>query len=50
MREVQYSLAIGYIMHAMIRTLLYMSYVFSVASKDQSDPWKEHWLVVKRII
>ena len=50
MSEVPYASAIGSIMYAMICTRPDVSYALSVTSRYQSDPCKEHWKAVKRIL
>jgi hypothetical protein len=50
MSEVPFALTIGSIMYAMIYTRPDVSFALSATSRHQSDPGKEHWVAVKRIL
>ena len=50
MSNVPYASAVGSIMYAMICTRPDVSFALSFTSRHQSDPGKEHWIAVKRIL
>jgi hypothetical protein len=50
MSEVPFALAIRSIMYSMICTHSDVSFALSATSRHQSDPIKEHWVAVKRIL
>jgi hypothetical protein len=50
MSEVPFASMIRSIMYAMICTRPDVSFALSATSRHQSDPGKEHWVAVKRIL
>ena len=50
MATIPYRQAVGSLMHAMIGTRLDICYAVGAVSQFMSDPGKEHWTAVKRIL
>ncbi|KAK8616635.1 hypothetical protein V6N13_116605 [Hibiscus sabdariffa] len=50
MSQVQYALAIGSIMYAMICTRPDLSYALSMTSRYQANPGESHWVAVKNTL
>ena len=50
MATVPYRQAVGSLMHAMIGTRPDICFAVGAVSKFMSDPGKEHWTAVKRIL
>ena len=50
MRGISYASTVGSLMYAMLCTRPDICFVIGMISRYQSDPGKEHWIVVKHIL
>ena len=50
MKTVPYASAIGSLMYVMLCTRPYICYLVRKVSRYQSNPGREHWIVVKHIL
>jgi len=49
MSHVTYTSVVGSLMYAMVWTRLEISHAIRVLRRYVSKPWKEHWIVIKRV-